>query len=78
MKPETLLKYGWSPIVSDAQAAQLLRRQIKAMANQKQRCSDYPFCMRYLLAFKKGNWYKFLRNSENDNCRILLRRMVPD
>lgn len=78
MKPETLRNRGWSPIVSEAQAAQLLRRQIKAMANRQQRHTDYPFCMRDLLAFKKGNWYKFLRDSENGRCRILLWRMVPD
>lgn len=78
MKPETLLKNGWRPIVSEAQAAQLLRRELKQFANQQQRGPDYPLSMRHLLAFKKGNWYKFLRNRKNSPRSILLWRMVPD
>lgn len=78
MKPETLLKNGWRPIVSEAQAAQFLRRELKQFANRQQRNPDRPLSLRYLLAIKTGNWYKFYRSRENGICQILLWRMVPD
>ena len=73
--PETLARYGWRPIVSDAHAAQLLRRELKHHARHQQRGSGVNWDYRTLLAITRGNWYKLMGNPDNGHCGILIWRM---
>lgn len=72
MTEEALRQYGWKPIVSDAQAWHLLRREMKHHAKFQQRNSDMNWDYRTLLAIKKGNWFKFLGNPRNGQCSIMI------
>lgn len=74
MTEDTLRKYGWKPIASDAHANQLLRRELKHHAKWQQRGSDRQCDYRTLLAIKRGNWYRFLGNPRNAQCSILISR----
>jgi hypothetical protein len=71
MKIETLLKFGWKPIVSEAQANQLLRRDLKHHANWQQRDPDRWWDYRRLLMIQKGNWYATIKNKKNGYCKIV-------
>lgn len=70
----SLTNSGWRPIASDAHAAQLLRRELKYYSKWQQRDTQNTFAwdVRRLLAIKRGNWYKFLRNSRNRYCSIVI------
>jgi hypothetical protein len=70
--------FGWRPIVSDKQATQLLRIEIKHHARFQQRCYSFDIPLhkwdyRRLLEIKKGNWYKIMKNRENSLTSILIR-----
>jgi hypothetical protein len=71
MKIETLRKFGWQPIVSEAHAAQLLRRELKHHANWQQRDPDRWWDYRRLLMIQKGNWYATIKNKKNGYCKIV-------
>jgi len=78
MDKELLYRYGWRPIVSDEQAAQLLRREIKHHARfQQTRYSlgipPHQWDYRQLLEIKKGNWYNIIKNKENSFTSIQIR-----
>lgn len=72
MGKSRLAKNGWKPIVSDKQASQLLRHELKHHAAWQQRVPGYVWDVRRLLAFKRGNWFKFIRNRENGCCSIMI------
>jgi hypothetical protein len=76
--PETLRKYGWQPIVSDMQAAQLLRHELKHHAAWQQREPRRTWDYRDLLAIKKGNWFTYIKNKHNGYCSILVWRISRD
>ena len=66
----TLLNHGWRPIVSDAQAAQLLRRELKHQMKQEQRGKDLHLSRKDLLALKPGNWFKIIHNPRWHSIRV--------
>jgi hypothetical protein len=72
MTPETLREYGYRPIVSDAQAAQLLRHELKHHANWQQRDPARVWDYRTLLLIKPGNWFAFLKNNRNGYCSLVI------
>ena len=56
-----LLSAGFREIKSDAQAYQLLRKQLKRMARYQQHNQEAKWNIpATLLAIKKGNWYRYL------------------
>jgi len=61
---ETAVKRGYSPIVSDKQAYNFLRREIKSQHKRSQR-ANRPGVFDYadLMKIKKGNWFQFFRLS---------------
>lgn len=67
---ETLRKDGWRPIVSERQAWQLMRRELKHHRKwqHKRTWSDYD----KILAIKPGNWFKFMKNKANRHTSILI------
>jgi len=69
---ETLREFGYQPIVSDAQAAQLLRRELKHHRQWQQRDKTRSWNMDNLLSIKRGNWFKFIKNHRNGHCAILI------
>lgn len=75
MTPETLRKYGWQRIASDAHAAQLLRHELKHHAQWQQRGRAATWDYRTLLAIKRGNWFTFVGNEHNGNCSLVVYRM---
>lgn len=72
MKAETLRKYGWKPIVSEAQAHQLLRHELKHHRRFQQKDPQRVWSFNNLLQIKQGNWYKFMKNRNNGFCSILI------
>lgn len=72
MRVEILRKYGWKPIVSEAQAHQLLRHELKHRQKFQQRDPKRVWSYNYLLSIKKGNWYKHLKNNHNGYCSLLI------
>ena len=83
MRLELLRKHGWRPIVSDAQATNLLRRELKHHQQHQDRVigSQPPtkpptYRFETLLQIKKGNWYKFVKDSQH--LSILIRTPKPD
>lgn len=73
--PETLRRLGYRPIVSDAQAAQLLRHELKHHRAWSQREPRRTWNYDELLAIKPGNWFKFMRNPRNGYCSVMVWRM---
>lgn len=69
---DTLRKHGWRPIVSDAHANQLLRRELKHHAKWQQRCRDHQLDCCRLLQIRPGNFYKFMKNAMNYHWSILI------
>lgn len=74
-RPETMRRFGWRPIVSEAQAAQLLRHELKHHRAWSQRRPDSKWCYDNLLAIKPGNWFKYMKNPRNGYCSICVWRM---
>lgn len=74
---DRLRKNGWRPIVSDAQASQLLRRQLKLLAKRQQRHGIGIRDQRELLAIKPGNWWKILDSSFLKDRPMIIRRHSP-
>lgn len=72
MKAETLRRYGWRKIVSEVQAWQLLRHELKHHANWQQRDLYRRWDFRPLLDIKVGTWFKYLGNPKNGHCSLLL------
>lgn len=69
MKASVARKYGWRPIVSEAQATVLMRRELKRLRSRAQRRVskqsevhrfDASYTYEYLLCIKVGTWYKFV------------------
>lgn len=75
MQEVTLRKYGWKPIVSEAQAHQLLRHEIKHRRRFQQKDPQRVWSYEDLLRIKKGNWYKYMKNKSNGHCSLLI--VVP-
>lgn len=70
MEDDVLRRYGYRPIVSDAQALQILRRELKHHSSAQQRDPTLRWDYRDLLAIKKGNWFKFVRNCQHRGVLI--------
>lgn len=73
MKASVARKYGWRPIVSEAQATVLMRRELKRLRSQYQRrhskkawpVHSWPqgvYDFSKVLNIKVGSWYKFIAN----------------
>lgn len=76
MTPDDLLARGWRPIVSEAQATHLLRRELKHYEAWQQRTPGCRPDARRLLAIKPGVWFKLRRGSQNGS--IMLWRLTND
>jgi len=72
VKRDVLERYGWKPIVSDRHAYTLLRRELKHHQKSVDAGCDMVSSFRYLLGIKKGNYYKFLKNTENRYASIII------
>jgi len=69
---ETAVKSGYSPIVSDKQAYNFLRREFKQLHKRGQRRNkpDLVSC-HSMLQIRAGNWFKFLRLT-NGLCVLMI------
>ena len=81
---ESLLSAGFREIKSDAQAYQLLRKQLKRMARYQQHNREAKWNIpATLLAIKKGNWYRYLATrvprsyDMRDECGVVQWEMKP-
>ena len=72
MTREALQKFGYRQIKSEAQAWQLLRRELKRRAKWQQRDPSIQRNDTRLLAIKPGNWFKLLKNPRNPYYGILV------
>lgn len=57
---QRLKEAGFKPIVSEKQAIQLLRRELKFRRSQQQRHPNMVWNYDDLLAIKRGNWFRFV------------------
>jgi len=64
MNENVLQRYGWKRINSDAQAMNLMRREIKYITKHKQRNKDISLDLNYLLHIKKDNFYSFVKSKK--------------
>jgi len=89
MKASVARKYGWRPIVSEAQATVLMRRQLKKLRSGAQRRESQKSRMEGcwgqtaynydgLLRIKVGTWYKFIKQVNGYSALQLLLNVVDD
>ena len=77
-KDEVWRSYGWKPIVSESQAHQLLRHELKHHRRFQQKNPQHSWSYEDLLRIKKGNWYKYsnkINGAVSSHCSILI--LVP-
>ena len=77
MIPQThealMLQYGWRQIKSDAQAAQLIRRELKGMAaEQRRRMPVNGWDFDWMLWIRAGAWFKFYQHADGRRRKRLL------
>ena len=87
MKASVARKYGWRPIVSEAQAAVLMRRELKRLRSRAQRREakkeevwryDASYNYERLLNIKVGSWFKFVPKFDGRPVLSLLCDVVDD
>lgn len=94
MKASVARKHGWRPIVSEAQATALMRRELKRLRNEAQRdvvrmvkaekwYSEWSarkavYSYDTLLCIRVGSWYKFTPDFHGRPRLRLLRCNVVD
>ena len=67
-----MLQYGYQQIRSDAQAAQLIRRELKGLrAEQQRRLSIWGCDFDRLLRIKVGAWFKFHQHADGRRRKTL-------
>jgi hypothetical protein len=75
---DVLKRYGWKCIKSDAQAINLIRREIKYITKQKQRNKDLNLDLnldlKYLLDIKKDNFYIFVKSKKSLHSICVLQK----